>query len=103
MNEYIFEYNSSINNLDISVAGSFNNWNKIKMNWNKNKKMYYYKIFLQDGFWEYKYIINNQWIYDENYPIIITKEGYINNFLIIMLRENQTNRCEEYKTIWHVL
>jgi hypothetical protein len=73
------------------------------MNWNKNKKMYYYKIFLQDGFWEYKYIINNQWIYDENYPIIITKEGYINNLLIIILRENQTNRCHEYKTIWHVL
>lgn len=103
MNEYIFEYFSYINNLDISVAGSFNNWNKIKMNYDNNKKIYYYKIELYDGLWEYKYIINNEWIYDQNYPIIITREGYVNNFLIIMLKENQTNRCEEYKTIWHIL
>ena len=103
MNEHIFEYISFINNLDISIAGSFNNWNKIQMTWDINKKIYYYKIQLKDGFWEYKYIINNQWIYDNNYPLIITKEGYVNNLLIIVLKENQTNRCIEYKTIWRIL
>jgi len=103
MNEHIFEYISFINNLDISIAGSFNNWNKIKMTWDKNKKLYYHKIRLEDGFWEYKYIINNHWIYDNNYPVIVTKEGYVNNLLIIVLKENQTNKCNEYKTVWHIL
>ena len=36
MNEHIFEYISFINNLDISIAGSFNNWNKIQMTWDIN-------------------------------------------------------------------
>jgi hypothetical protein len=103
MNEHIFEYISNINNLDISIAGSFNNWNQIKMTWNTNKNTYYHKVQLQDGFYEYKYIINNKWICDNNYPIIITKEGYVNNFLVIMLKENQTNICHEYKTIWYFI
>jgi hypothetical protein len=80
MIQYTFEYTSR-NNEDIYIAGSFNNWNKIKMYQYGNK--YYYHTFLHYGEYEYKFFLNNEWIYNNNLPIIITKDGIINNHLKI--------------------
>jgi len=101
MSEYIFKYIS--NNTDVYIAGSFNNWHKIKMNYDSNNSFFHYKIKLKDGYYEYKYIINNEWIYDNNYPVIITKDGYKNNLILIQSNKNKINRNKDYQITFFTL
>jgi len=76
---YIFKYNANESS-DVYITGTFNNWEKIKMT-NENNIWKYY-IDLDEGTYEYKFIINDEWKHDEKQPII-TNNGIINNIIIL--------------------
>ena len=70
----------SLEKSDVYIAGTFNNWEKIKMT-NEND-IWKYDVELDKGTYEYKFIINNEWKYDETQPFI-TNNGIINNIVIL--------------------
>ena len=76
---YTFKYNANESS-DVYITGTFNNWEKIKMT-NENNIWKYY-IDLDEGTYEYKFIINDEWKHDEKQPII-TNNGIINNIIIL--------------------
>ena len=110
---YILESNEvSINelNIDIYVAGSFNNWQKMKMykkSSNKSSKKYYYKMILPPGIYEYKFIINGIWKYNKNLPFYKNRDGYINNKLTHVFTDSESSSeksaCDKYDiTFWNI-
>jgi hypothetical protein len=92
MIKYKFEYklNQPIYK-NVYIAGSFNNWKKNKMTYNVCDNVYYYNIILQEGIYEYKFFIDNEWIYNKKFPTIITKEGYINNYIVLTYNIYESN------------
>jgi len=87
-------------NIDIYVAGSFNNWQKIRMykkDSNKSRKRYYCKIILPPGIYEYKFIINGIWKCNKNLPFYKNKDGYINNKLTHVFIESESNSENSYE------
>jgi hypothetical protein len=101
MIQYRFEYELK-NNYDVYIAGSFNNWNKIKMYRYGNK--YYYNAYLQFGEYQYKFFVNNEWKYNNKYQIIVTEDGYVNNFLELKNKYDVDDPLsKEYEvTYWHL-
>ena len=96
---YILEPNEvSINHLynDIYVAGSFNNWQKIKM-YKKSSKKYHCKMILPPGIYEYKFIINGIWKYNKNLPFYKNKDGYINNKLTHVFTDSESSSENSYE------
>ena len=77
--KYIFKY-QSLESSDVYIAGTFNNWEKIKMTNDNN--IWKYDMDLDEGTYEYKFIINDEWKYDDKQPII-TNNGIINNIVIL--------------------
>lgn len=51
---------------DVSVAGSFNNWETLALNAGSGAKSSTYSkiLFLAPGTYEYKFIINGEWLLD---------------------------------------
>jgi len=79
--KHTFKYKTlKLETSEVYIAGTFNNWEKIKMT-NENE-IWKYDVELDKGIYEYKFIINNEWKYDENQPII-TNNGIINNIVIL--------------------
>lgn len=110
---YILEPNEvSINelNIDIYVAGSFNNWQKMKMykkSSNRNSKKYYCKMILPPGIYEYKFIINGIWKYNKSLPFYKNRDGYINNKLTHVFTDSESSSeksaCDKYDiTFWNI-
>lgn len=99
--QYRFEYQIE-NDCDIFIAGSFNNWNKIKMYRYGNK--YYYNAYLKYGKYEYKFFVGNEWKYINNLPISITEDGIINNYLELNNNYDVDNpNSSEYNvTVWQL-
>jgi hypothetical protein len=77
--KHTFKYNANESS-DVYITGTFNNWEKIKMT-NENN-IWKYDIDLDEGTYEYKFIINDEWKHDEKQPII-TNNGIINNIIIL--------------------
>jgi hypothetical protein len=100
--EFIYFLKGKQDTKDIYIAGTFNNWRKVKMKKDDNNK-YYYKTMLIEGTYEYKYVIDDIWIYNEDLPFIKTKCGIINNVLTIKSNDyksmNNANKWYEKDTL----
>lgn len=53
----------------VSLAGSFNDWNKNACVMSRKEDYWYYKIRLGGGKYHYKFVVDNQWIIDPANPV----------------------------------
>jgi hypothetical protein len=82
MTEHTFTYSVAPKDAQVFIAGSFNNWEKIKMQ--VDNEIWYYKTTLSEGDHEYKFIVNDEWVCDQNEPITVTYDGFVNNKVFIV-------------------
>lgn len=75
--EHRFEFNNEINQFyetihDIKVAGSFNNWcEQLPMHQlETNTNIWVKDLYLSPGNYEYKFVVNGQWICDKVMPVV---------------------------------
>ncbi|MFW5778386.1 MAG: glycogen-binding domain-containing protein [Bacteroidota bacterium] len=74
-NSVIFAYNHvfTLKNFEDQkrafVAGSFNNWQSRELRMNKTQNGWKLPMFLKEGTYTYKYIIDGQWITDPENPV----------------------------------
>lgn len=64
------KYTTKDPQLKTSVAGSFNGWNaqKNRLEYNKNISAYTCTLLLKPGLYQYKFVVNDNWIYDKDNP-----------------------------------
>jgi 1,4-alpha-glucan branching enzyme len=74
INSVIFAYNHvfSLKNYEdkkrVFVAGSFNNWQNRELRMNETHNGWQLPMFLKEGTYTYKYIVDGQWITDPDNP-----------------------------------
>lgn len=70
----------------ICLAGSFNDWepDSSQMSYNSVKKCYQLTMELAPGYYEYKFVINGEWVLDEANPNFAANDfGTLNSVVII--------------------
>jgi 1,4-alpha-glucan branching enzyme len=83
--EVTFSFNASVNS-EVFLAGSFNDWdsNSTQMLLNNQTGNYELVLLLQPGYYEYKFIVNGNWILDETNPNFAANDfGTLNSVLNI--------------------
>ncbi|MBU1076396.1 MAG: hypothetical protein KKH98_03835, partial [Spirochaetes bacterium] len=65
-----FGYSTEDPSLKVSVAGSFNGWmaNKDILTYDDKNKVYTNTLNLKSGVYQYKFIVNDKWIFDPSNP-----------------------------------
>jgi Icc-related predicted phosphoesterase len=71
------QFRWNYNGNDVKLAGSFNNWHFIDM---PNKMI---ELDLDYGIYEYKFFVDNQWMYDMTKPTVYNMYGSKNNLISI--------------------
>ena len=64
------------------VTGSFNDWND-EVELLKEDGKFRKSIPLDDGHYEYKYIVDGKWMHDPNSPNMVNDMGSYNNYVDI--------------------
>ena len=70
----------------VCLAGSFNDWepDNSQMNYNSAKKCYQLDIDLAPGYYEYKFVINGEWVLDEANPNFAANDfGTLNSVIVV--------------------
>lgn len=70
----------------VCLAGSFNDWepDNSQMAYNSVKKCYQLNMELAPGYYEYKFVINGEWVLDEANPNFAANDfGTLNSVIVI--------------------
>jgi len=81
---HLFELRGYENAQKVVVTGNFYNWNPQGLLMKKNSNGWYCPIYLRDGTYAYKFIVDNQWMTDPaNKTIKQDKQGNLNSIITI--------------------
>ena len=93
----VFEWDN--NDKCVYLTGSFCNWNQFFLMKKDNDGKYKITLYLNKGFHQYKFKINNEWKCNYNFPTY-NDNGYINNYIDTSnLKTDTTNEDEKFNTI----
>lgn len=70
----------------VAVAGSFNDWNPdaAPMQYESGDRLYKSIIFLEPGEYEYKFVVDGEWLLDESNPGFYPNDfGTLNSVLVV--------------------
>lgn len=83
--EITFSFNATVDS-EVFLAGSFNDWDSTNtpMLLNKENNNYEIVMYLKPGYYEYKFIVNGNWILDETNPNFAANDfGTLNSVINI--------------------
>jgi hypothetical protein len=67
---------------DLKITGSFCNWkNKFQMTRDQNSNIFKIQLPLENGTYQYKFIVDGKWKYSKKNPTVKDEMGNINNYL----------------------
>ncbi|MGE0078343.1 MAG: glycogen-binding domain-containing protein [Bacteroidales bacterium] len=99
-NEYTFKLKGYLSANSVYVAGNFNGWNSGELLMQKTKDGWILPYNLGKGNYEYKFIVDGQWITDPDNSITIGSGNVINS--VLSIEPNHTfkvNRFSQAKTV----
>jgi len=67
----------------VQIAGAFNGWQQVDTIYDEKAKLHVFKLKLQPGSHQYKWIIDGEWKYDGDRPICRDPQGNVNNFILL--------------------
>ncbi len=71
----IFKYPAGAGGKEVYVCGTFNNWERIRMN--PSTKDFSTLVNLEEGDYEYKFLVDGQWVNDPaSTDLVTTNEGH---------------------------
>lgn len=91
------------NGKSVYLTGSFCDWHQIfemekcEDPINKNNNKFYLTLFLPRGLYQYKFIIDNQWRCNSNFPTCSDKNGNINN-VIDLTKQRKEDGTTDFST-----
>ena len=79
---------------DVKVTGSFSEWKiQFPMNKDLNTQSFKFELPLDNGTYQYKFIVDNVWKCSKNYPTAQDGSGNVNN--VLNFNENEPNNPSE--------
>lgn len=63
-----FKLNGNTNARRVTLSGTFNNWNESELRMQKNSTGWSLPVYLKDGTYEYKFLVDGNWITDPGNP-----------------------------------
>ena len=94
INYYTFIWDEGGN--DLKITGSFCNWKtQFKMNRDQSDKKFKLELPLENGVYQYKFIVDGAWKYSRKFPTIKDEIGNINNLLEYTIKNNESITPEE--------
>ncbi|MEN9523395.1 MAG: hypothetical protein RL065_1772, partial [Bacteroidota bacterium] len=77
---HLFFTDKYLENKKLVVAGNFNSWNEKQLTLLKNDSSWYLPVYLKDGTYQYKFIVDNEWKLDPgNNDIVNDGQGNFNS------------------------
>lgn len=70
----------------VAVAGSFNDWDPAftPMEYDETNKLYRVDVYLKAGEYEYKFVVDGEWLLDEANPSFYPNDfGTLNSVLVV--------------------
>lgn len=98
---YNFELKGYTNAKKVAVAGSFNNWNESELKMNKTPNGWTLPLYLKNGTYTYKFIVDNEWITDPTNKAV-RNDGSGNYNSVIGIGEAYTFTLKGYTAAKHV-
>jgi 1,4-alpha-glucan branching enzyme len=80
---YVFSLVGYTNAGQVTVAGTFNNWRPNELHMQKNSLGWELPYALAAGNYQYKFVVDGNWIRDPANPLTATLGGQINSFLMV--------------------
>lgn len=71
---FVFRLDTFTNARKIILAGSFNNWDEKQLELNKTSQGWELPIYLAEGTYTYRYIVDGQWMRDPRNPQVLPNE-----------------------------
>lgn len=78
----------------VILAGEFNHWNEEQLVMKKTNEGWELPYVLAPGNYQYKYIVDGQWLTDPNNPHLGSMDGHINS--VISIKPNHTFLLKKY-------
>jgi len=66
---HLFQLKGSLGAKSVTVAGNFNNWNPRELNMTKTDEGWILPVYLREGTYSYKFVVDNQWYTDPVNPV----------------------------------
>jgi len=89
-----FELLGFKNAKSVILAGTFNDWNEAELRMDKTSAGWKISYALSPGNYEYKFIVDGEWITDPDNPYFIYHGDYTNSFIVI--EQNHTFRLSDF-------
>lgn len=89
-----FNLENYANAQKVYLAGNFNNWNPNELAMKKVGEKWIYDTYLPAGNYNYKFIVDDNWIIDPKNPHLVREEREINS--LIAVKPNYTFRLSGY-------
>jgi 1,4-alpha-glucan branching enzyme len=80
---YVFKLDGFPNAHQVILAGTFNEWSTVGLVMNKTAQGWELPFVLRPGYYQYKFIIDGNWMADKMQPITLTEDGQVNNFVVV--------------------
>lgn len=81
---YVFKFNTQEKTKRVVLSGSFNDWDESNVRLTKNGNLWSIPVFIRNGSYEYKFIVDGNWISDpENKMVVKNEHGDYNSFIAL--------------------
>lgn len=97
---FVFKLNGYQNARKVILAGDFNNWNEEQFIMKRTEDGWELPYVLAPGNYQYKFIVDGQWITDPANPHVASLQGHINS--VISVKPNYTFKLKRYPNAVHV-
>ena len=67
----------------VQLAGSFTQWKPVEMEKTSDNEKWALKLDLPPGEYEFKFVVDGNWVIDEDQPTKLSEVGTLNNVIVV--------------------
>ncbi|NEN23703.1 hypothetical protein G3O08_09345 [Cryomorpha ignava] len=97
----VFKLYGNLDAVEVRLAGNFNLWNYTELQMLRTPSGWELHYALAPGMYEYKYVVDNEWILDPNNPYRVERNEGFNS--LICIKPNHVFKLDKFETAAEVI
>ena len=97
----VFKLYGHLDAREVKLAGNFNMWNYTELNMSKTPSGWELNLALPPGFYEYKFIVDEEWITDPNNPYFVFRNQGQNS--LVSIKPNRIFKLKNHESAKEVI
>lgn len=97
----VFKLYGNLDAREVRLAGNFNLWNYTELQMLRTPSGWELHYALAPGMYEYKYVVDNEWIIDPNNPFRVERNEGFNS--LICIKQNHIFKLDNFETATEVI